>query len=463
MAVTPEWQATNEFLFTAASAVLRLKLSRHGELMNLTDQHILVVDDDDATRDSVRLMIDRLGYQVTTVDNGKDALKKLEQQPFDLLLSDLYMPGLNGHGLVRAVRDQNTNLPIVVMSGDGDMTDVIELLRTGINDYLQKPFRSGELMQTLRGAFENRKDEASNPTVEATQNTVGGKIQVDLNVRQILRQFREDLRKDNVSLPAPHPVGSQLMALQTQSSVSIDPVVRMLEQSPNIARRVVAISNTSYYRGTRRVSNLKEAAVRLGNRTVLSEAQAIIHRGFFTASNSSVQTLMEELWERTSFQAAFVRELYRLKRLGDPDDAYLATLFHNVGEVVFLKYVDDNVPADMVLNDSDIAHLAEVSRDQHEGVGAALLKHWKFPLSCQALAGCHHQLTAKAGRMTPSVSERQMIHACNIANYVAEEMELPAVLEAECAIAVEDSIEALRVEGGIIELAIQNVTARDTE
>ena len=43
--------------------------------MNLTDQHILVVDDDDATRDSVRLMIDRLGYQVTTVDNGKDALK----------------------------------------------------------------------------------------------------------------------------------------------------------------------------------------------------------------------------------------------------------------------------------------------------------------------------------------------------------------------------------------------------
>lgn len=431
--------------------------------MNLNDHHILVVDDDDATRDSVRLMIDRLGYQVTTVNNGKDALQKLEQGQFDLLLSDLYMPGLNGHGLVRAVRDKNSTLPIVVMSGDGDMTDVIELLRTGINDYLQKPFRSGELMQTLRGAFQNRNDQTSAIGTTPSKQSSPGEIQVDINMRTILRQFRSDLQNNDVSLPAPHPVGSQLMALQNQSNLSIDPVVRMLEKSPNIARRVVAISNTSYYRGTRRVTNLKEAAVRLGNRTVLSEAQAIIHRGFFKAANPSIQTLMHELWERTSFQAAFVRELYRLKRLGDPDDAYLATLFHNVGEVVFLKYIDDNVPADMELNDDDIAHLAEMSRDQHETVGASLLQHWKFPVSCQALAGCHHQLKAKAGRVNPGVAERQLIHACNIADYICSEIGIPAVLEAETDIATQDSIEALRVEGGIIDLAIQNVTARDTD
>jgi DNA-binding response OmpR family regulator/HD-like signal output (HDOD) protein len=442
--------------------------------MMLTDQHILVVDDDNATRDSVRIMIDRLGYKVTAVEDAQTALSHLKEQQYDLLLSDLYMPGINGHGLVRAVRNQDATLPIVVMSGDGDMDDVIELLRTGINDFLQKPFRSGELMQTLRVAIENRKTSAK-PTASEARNgsdpeantPLSDRVdreepQTQIDVRAILKQFRDDLRDENFSLPAPHPIGSQLMALQCQPGISIEPVVRMLEQSPNIARRVVAIANNSYYRGTRRVSNLREAAVRLGNRTVLSEAQAIVHRGFFNASNPIINEMMTALWERTSFQATFIRELYRLKRLGNPDDAFLATLFHNVGEVILLKYVDESLPEDIVLNESDIEHLYEVSHAQHEAVGSALLKFWKFPLSCQVLAGCHHQLTAKGGALQPGFAEKQLIHACTLANYISERFSVQPAFVPEDAITQDESTNALGLDDHIIDLIVQNVRTRES-
>jgi CheY-like chemotaxis protein len=422
-------------------------------------QHILVVDDDAGIRDTVSHIVGRLGYRVTTVEGGNEALEALHRDTFDLLLSDIYMPVMTGHGLVRAVRTKNPEMPIVMMSADGDMTDVIESMRAGVSDYLQKPFRPSELMQVLRGVFEKREGGPSTAAVSAPSHDPSA-VRIEVNLRSILAQLREDLSSDEFSLPAPHPLAHQLVALQSDPHLCSEPVVRMLEKSPNIARRAIELSNTSYYQGTRRTTNLKEAVVRLGNRTVLNEAQAIVLRGLFHTGHPRLNGMLEQLWARTAFQAGFVREFYRLRRCGDIEDAYLGALFHDVGEVVILRYVADKFPSDQTLGVEDIAYLTDISNQWHEAIGRSVLKHWKFPVASQAVAGCHHQLTPKPGVPAPRVAEKRLIHACNVAGHVADDVGLPTPLKPTRAVPVHQSLTALQIDGSTVERLIHNVSLR---
>jgi CheY-like chemotaxis protein len=111
---------------------------------------ILVIEDDDLTRDALRLILEAQGYVVASADNGRTALEELRKCRPDLILLDLVMPVMNGWEF-RAHLDEDpllASIPVVVCSGAGEMCK--RGLPHGTSDFLQKPFEFDALLRAVR-------------------------------------------------------------------------------------------------------------------------------------------------------------------------------------------------------------------------------------------------------------------------------------------------------------------------
>lgn len=107
----------------------------------MTDQNtkILIVDDDPFVRDMLVMILDSTGYEVETAENGEDALKKYSsEQGINLIVSDMNMPGMNGIELIREIRKSDEDVPIIILTGNNEISVAIEAIHSGANDYLIK-------------------------------------------------------------------------------------------------------------------------------------------------------------------------------------------------------------------------------------------------------------------------------------------------------------------------------------
>jgi two-component system response regulator AtoC len=137
-------------------------------------ERILIVDDDEALRDSLELVLASEGYTVTTAHCGEAALARLEEQPVDVVLCDLRMPGLDGFELLPQIRRQAPGVPIVLMSAYGGGDLAVEAMRRGAYDYLAKPFQPSEVVLTLRKAYEREKLRKANELLQRdVQRAIG--------------------------------------------------------------------------------------------------------------------------------------------------------------------------------------------------------------------------------------------------------------------------------------------------
>jgi CheY-like chemotaxis protein len=111
---------------------------------------ILLVDDEPSVRQAVSRVLELAGHQVTVADDGTTALREIRQNPPDLLLTDLHMPGLDGFKLLEAVRKLSAPMKIIVFSGYGG-SHLLDLARMlGAQGTLEKPFTSEQLLQALQ-------------------------------------------------------------------------------------------------------------------------------------------------------------------------------------------------------------------------------------------------------------------------------------------------------------------------
>lgn len=111
---------------------------------------ILVVDDEEQMREIISLFLNKLGYQAVSASDGRDALTKFRDQSFDLVLSDVRMPGLNGLQLLKAIKDSNPRIPVVLISGYADIEIVVEALKAGAENFLPKPVKMSFLGKVIQ-------------------------------------------------------------------------------------------------------------------------------------------------------------------------------------------------------------------------------------------------------------------------------------------------------------------------
>ncbi|MBX9826253.1 MAG: response regulator [Xanthobacteraceae bacterium] len=113
---------------------------------------VLVVDDQLTMREVTRLALQEMGVRnIIDADNGDDAFKKATTQPLDMIISDFNMPGMDGLGLLRAVRGHPAvrKLPFILVTGRGDNALVVSAAQAGVNNYIVKPFTAEMLREKV--------------------------------------------------------------------------------------------------------------------------------------------------------------------------------------------------------------------------------------------------------------------------------------------------------------------------
>ena len=116
---------------------------------------ILIVDDDDIIRDTLFELLSA-EYHCETAETAEIALAKLEAQRFDVVLTDISMPGLSGVQLLNRVLKLYPGTPVIMISGFSDQDQAVSLIKLGAFDYLLKPFRLEVVEDSVRRALESR-------------------------------------------------------------------------------------------------------------------------------------------------------------------------------------------------------------------------------------------------------------------------------------------------------------------
>jgi two-component system response regulator AtoC len=122
--------------------------------MGAEKKKVLVVDDENSVRHMLRLVLEGAGYRVTEAGSGTEALQLLQDESFDIILSDIRMPELDGLGLLQQIKQLGVDGMVIMMSAYGSIDTAVECLKHGAYDYISKPFKPDEVILTLRKAEE---------------------------------------------------------------------------------------------------------------------------------------------------------------------------------------------------------------------------------------------------------------------------------------------------------------------
>lgn len=152
--------------------------------------HILVVDDDQAVRDSLARSLQYSGYEVSTAEDGIEALARLSASRPDAVIMDVMMPRLDGLETTRMLRATGNDVPILVLTARDAVGDRVDGLDAGGDDYMAKPFALDELLARLR-ALVRRAGNSGDSTDPTTQHLTFSDLTLNTQTREVLRGSRQ--------------------------------------------------------------------------------------------------------------------------------------------------------------------------------------------------------------------------------------------------------------------------------
>ena len=144
----------------------------------MNNPEILIVDDEVQIRKMLTITLQSNDYRVSEAINAKEAIVKAANHPPELILLDLGLPDESGHIVLQKLREWY-NKPIIILSAHSSEVDIVKALDNGANDYLVKPFRTGELLARIRSVLRGGKQEEENPILQF------GELQIDLSSRTV--------------------------------------------------------------------------------------------------------------------------------------------------------------------------------------------------------------------------------------------------------------------------------------
>jgi two-component system KDP operon response regulator KdpE len=142
---------------------------------------VLVVDDEKPLRDFVRRNLEVRGFNVLTAANGQEAISVFQSQPVDLVILDIMMPYLDGLETTRRIR-HNSVIPIIILTALGEEVDKVRAFDLGADDYLTKPFGTGELLSRVKAVL--RRSRWSEPAT-TEEKLVRGEIVADIGRHEV--------------------------------------------------------------------------------------------------------------------------------------------------------------------------------------------------------------------------------------------------------------------------------------
>lgn len=153
---------------------------------------VLLVEDEENLHDALKLNLELEGYEITSAFDGNQALQKIEQEYFDLIIMDVMLPGIDGISVTESIRLQNNEVPILILSAKNSSADRVFGLKKGADDYLTKPFNLEELLLRVQKLIDKNKKMQDKDYVG--DNYSFGKNIIDFKAQEITTRRGEKIQ-----------------------------------------------------------------------------------------------------------------------------------------------------------------------------------------------------------------------------------------------------------------------------
>ena len=177
---------------------------------------ILVIDDESAIRESLEVLLTLEGYTVTMAEDGEQGLQTIDRESFDLVLLDLALPGQSGMELLPQIKERQPLMPVIMITAYGTVDNVVEAVRAGAENFVQKPWDNEKLLADIRSAVARRKAEEENLQLKRTLkqrynfHNLVGKSEIMLKVFDLVAQVAPS--RSTVLIQGESGTGKELIA-----------------------------------------------------------------------------------------------------------------------------------------------------------------------------------------------------------------------------------------------------------
>lgn len=193
-----------------------------------------MVEDEENLQEALKLNLELEGYEVTCVADGTDALKKIGEEYFDLIILDIMIPGIDGIGVAENVRLNNNDVPILMLSAKSSSAEKVLGLKKGADDYITKPFNLEELLLRVRKLISKNKKLQDRETIEEFyqfgKNKIDFKAQSATNFRgEIIELSKKEAMLLKLLLENKNDVVPREKILQSVWGYNVYPTTRTVD------------------------------------------------------------------------------------------------------------------------------------------------------------------------------------------------------------------------------------------
>ena len=328
---------------------------------------LLFVDDEPRVLDSLRrqLFSRRSEWEFHYATSGTAALDTLARAEFDVVITDIRMPGMDGASLLEEVRDRHPATIRIVLSGHCDSAAAARALSIA-HRYLSKPCDAGTMRQTLERALELRAA-LDDPKLRSLLNRAG-------------------------DLPHPPEVCAELEKALADAEPSFDRIGEIVARDPALVARVMQFANSAYFARSEPTRGIDCAIARLGTTVLKSLVVSTMLRDRFHPTRAVAGFDVRDEQRHAMLAAAIARDLTR--SLGFCDQAFTSALLHDVGKLVLAARMPDEYSHALSESARLKLPLSQVEQDllgaTHAAVGAYLLALWGLPTELIDAVRQHH-------------------------------------------------------------------------
>ena len=178
--------------------------------------HILLIDDEAIALSNLSHVLEREGYAVTACRDGESGLAAMQSTRFDLVLTDLRMPGIDGMDVLRHIRESTPDVPVIMITGHATLDSAVEAMKAGAHHYIAKPFRLDEAREVVRSALELGRIKRENTQLKERIEEISSRASIitqDLGMQRLLDTTRQIAATDtSVVIHGESGTGKELLA-----------------------------------------------------------------------------------------------------------------------------------------------------------------------------------------------------------------------------------------------------------
>ena len=376
---------------------------------------ILLVDDDQALRGMLRRQLERAGFDVVEARDGARALERLHSREIDLVVTDLSMPNVDGHELMGRLQDTGCEVPVMVITGQGEMEDAIKALRAGAVDFLCKPFAPADFFGAIQNLFAGRRRGSGVPKAAPEQAAADDPPHAPpaAGTSSVLDALRLRLDSGQLGLPVVPSIVLEMKRIVTGSDDVVGDLVGVVEQDQELSLRIISTANSAANLGRDAARTLRDAVLRVGVQEALSVAvRSLTDRIYAGLDAPGLRQIGDAIWKRTVATATASRALARRVGGVNREEVYQLALLGEIGEPLLLRILDDVLRAQGVSPDPRNTR-REVAR-HHCAFGAKLMERWDLGPEAIVVAERHHDagLVRQLATRDPRLARTIFLIAC---------------------------------------------------